>query len=181
MSEGVIPERITGETAKAHKGFVDYCEMGAGRSLLKLHRRYTERALEPVTLHLRTLKRWSTEHNWQARVAEYERRAAEQREQERQRQRIEIEQGVIVDGLRMLEWWDTRWQQFEQVPKGITTYDAREMGKLRREVDDLVRRSLGLPNTVTESTVKGTGKGGAVQVEHVTPISYVEVVPEDAE
>ena len=167
MSEGVIPARVEGETPKAYSAFVDYCQMGQGRSLSKLHRNYTERIPgdDPPTRHIYTLKRWSTDNYWQERAAEYERRAAEQREQERQRQRIEWEARTVQRAERFEVWLDGRWLMVEQSPKSVTAYQAHDLVKLAKAVDDLGRRSLGLPNAVSESTVKGTGKGGAVKVE----------------
>lgn len=59
------------ESNKAAKAFEDYYNLGPGRSLAKLHRTYTEDAPESVpTKQLRTLKKWSTTHSWQKRVAE---------------------------------------------------------------------------------------------------------------
>jgi hypothetical protein len=171
MGEGVIPSRIKGETARAYRGFTYYCEMGAGRSLRGMLAEWVRNEHEtgtiPPTRRFATLNSWSSRWGWQDRVAEYERRAAEQREQHRQQQRIEVQDGVVRDGLRMLNWWDGRWQQYEQTAKGVTAYNAREMAKLRREVDDLVRRSLGLPDRATESTIKGTGDDGAILVQYV--------------
>ncbi len=166
MDEGIIPSRIEGETAKAYRAFVDYCEMGAGRTIRGLHQLCIEDASRRH--RLRTLLGWSSQWHWQDRVAEYERRAAEQREQERQRQRIEWEARTVQDAERIVNWFDERWKQFEQSPKGVTPYQAREMGKLRREADDLGRRSLHLPNSVTESTVKGAGEGG----EHIIRVVW---------
>lgn len=165
---GIIPERIEGETAKAYRAFVDYCEMGTGRSLPKQHREYTERAQEkPPTLHLRTLKRWSTTHGWQARVAEYERRAAEQRTKERIQKQIEIEAEMLEDSARMRDLWARRFVNYEQSPRGVTTYDMRQMFNARGDVDDLYRRSAGLPHRATEttSTLKGTGDRDAILID----------------
>ena len=172
---GVIPERIEGETPKAYRAFVDYCEMGTGRTIRKLH----QACIEDVSRHHRlgTLLKWSTENSWQERVAEYERRAAEVRAQARIQAQIDLEDGVLRDAADMLDFVLQRWGKYRQTPAGVSTYDLRQIIHARRDLDDLARRSAGLPNTVSESTVKGTGKGGAVQVEHVTPIAYVEVVP----
>ncbi|KAA3645321.1 MAG: hypothetical protein DWQ07_12700 [Chloroflexi bacterium] len=61
------------ETNKAKQAFEDYFGLGPGRSLQNLHQTYTKAAPDSVpTRHLRTLKQWSSEHNWQERVAERE-------------------------------------------------------------------------------------------------------------
>jgi hypothetical protein len=168
MSEGVIPERITGETVKAYKAFVDYCEMGGGRSVPRLWAQYRHLDVtEPApTKRLRTLKGWSASNGWQARAAEYERRSAEARAVALIAKQIEWKDRAVRDAERLVKWWDHTFGQVEETPKGVSAYQVREMGKLRKEADDLGRRSLDLPNNVTESTIKGTGQGGAVKVEH---------------
>ena len=66
------------ETNKAKQAFEDYFNMGAGRSLSRLHKKYTEGTLDnAITRHLRTLKKWSTKHGWQVRVGEREQELAE--------------------------------------------------------------------------------------------------------
>lgn len=72
------------ETNKAKRAFEDYFAMGPGRSIRKLHERYcrqkdAEASPNPPTARLRTLKTWSAEHNWQDRVAEREKRIADER------------------------------------------------------------------------------------------------------
>jgi hypothetical protein len=61
--------RNKGESRKANDALRAYYLMGSGRSLAKLHQKYTEGAPESApTCHLRTLKGWSTRFDWQARV-----------------------------------------------------------------------------------------------------------------
>lgn len=63
--------RIKGETIKAHNALMDYFLMGAKRSLAKLHQKYTNTTLNtPPTLHIETLKIWSSRWSWQARIAQ---------------------------------------------------------------------------------------------------------------
>lgn len=61
--------RIPYETQKSHDALMDYFLMGAGRSLAKLHQKYTKAIPNPPTLHIATLKKWSTRYHWQARIA----------------------------------------------------------------------------------------------------------------
>ena len=69
-SEDTPLSRIPNETQKAHDALMDYFLMGAGRSLDKLVRKYTKSAPKPPTIHLTTLKNWSTRNHWQARIAQ---------------------------------------------------------------------------------------------------------------
>lgn len=62
--------RIKGESIKAHRALMDYFLMGEGRSLANLCQIYTEPMPEdPPTLHIATLKIWSSRYHWQARIA----------------------------------------------------------------------------------------------------------------
>jgi len=67
-----------GETAKAYAAFLDYVQMGPGRSLKKLCERYRGQTAgevgvkNPPTQRLATLETWSTRFQWQARLAAYE-------------------------------------------------------------------------------------------------------------
>lgn len=92
--------RIKRETIRAHRAFLDYLEMGPGRSLRILFAEYRQHldnetaTEEPPTKRFRTLARWSTRWQWQARLAawqdivrkereaKWKRRATEQREWE---------------------------------------------------------------------------------------------------
>lgn len=70
------------ETNKARQAFEDYFGMGAGRSLRALHEIYcvqknTEGSPIPPTARLPTLKKWSSAHGWQDRVARREKEIAE--------------------------------------------------------------------------------------------------------
>jgi len=161
--ESVIPDQLENETAKAYRAFMDYCLMRSNRSLPKLHRIYTKPSQEiPPTRHLRTLKEWSTSHHWQARVAEYEKRLAETRDERQEKRRIVLEEQSTIDHDRMLAEWDRRWGILESAPGAVNYSELYSLIKLRREIDDFGRRAVGLPDKVTENTVKGTGERDAI-------------------
>lgn len=57
-------------TDKAAEAFAAYVDLGPGRSLEALARRY-KRSTEPVpTKHVQTLKTWSAKYGWQARISD---------------------------------------------------------------------------------------------------------------
>ena len=68
------------ETSKAHAAFLVYCEMGYGRSLEKLAGK--------LGVNSGQIERWSTSHQWQERVKQYDteqlKRRREAEEQNRQ-------------------------------------------------------------------------------------------------
>jgi hypothetical protein len=166
MSDGILPDRIPNETTKAYQALMDYCLMGAARSIRQLHAQYREqKADEPPTVRYKTLGQWSSRHNWQERVKDYEKRLAEQREQRREQKRIEIEGKAAIDHDRMLAIWDGRFALVEEVPNAAKAGELHSLARLRREIDDFGRRSVGLPDKVTESTFKGTGKDGAIVID----------------
>ena len=74
------------ETAKAHAAFVEYCAMGPGRSIRKLAES-DQQHIKSVSL----LLKWSSEHNWQERVKQYDTERAEERRLARERAREEME------------------------------------------------------------------------------------------
>jgi len=62
--------RGAGESLKAHGAFMDYWQLGKGRSYEKLYRIYAEEKLKkPPARHLNSLKLWGARYAWQARVA----------------------------------------------------------------------------------------------------------------
>ncbi len=68
------------ETQRAKQAFEDYFSMGPGRSLRLLYKQYRvhkDSATRPPSRRLATIKQWSSEHNWQARVGEREQELAE--------------------------------------------------------------------------------------------------------
>ena len=61
------------ETNRARQAFDDYFNLGPGRSLSGLAKRFQKYTkATPPTTHLRTLKKWSKELEWQRRIGERE-------------------------------------------------------------------------------------------------------------
>lgn len=68
-----FPERHAEESAKAYDALCRYCELGAQRSLHKLRQ-----SIGKSPAYIRQLERWSSAHDWQRRVLDYDRRAAQE-------------------------------------------------------------------------------------------------------
>ena len=89
--------RVKSETQRANHALGDYVAMGPGRSLSKLHQKYTGDTLGeeiPPTRWLGILKKWSSRYDWQARLArwaELERKRDETIWEDRRRQEREAE------------------------------------------------------------------------------------------
>lgn len=69
-------DRISAETRRSNAALQEYALMGAGRSLPKLCARFRavpkDDSPQPPTRRLSTLKRWSTERDWVARVERWD-------------------------------------------------------------------------------------------------------------
>jgi len=92
------------ETNKSKQAFEDYFALGPGRSLKALvesYRRRTEPA--PPTRQLTTLKVWSTQFGWQARVAAREAEIAEQATQVLAAEKAKALQGGYALFFRRIE------------------------------------------------------------------------------
>lgn len=104
MPETLTPlagERKSNESDRAVQGCNDYLRMGPGRSLPKLHGRYTKsNKKEQPTDSLQTLKNWSTDFGWQKRAAEYD--AASERDKNARRQKV-FDTGLAQDHARVTE------------------------------------------------------------------------------
>lgn len=75
------------ETPKAAAAFDEYCLLGPNRSLRKLAEKFRQTSDKPIASES-TLMVWSSEHNWQERVKQYD---AERAEEKRRKQEAEVE------------------------------------------------------------------------------------------
>lgn len=91
------------ETAKAQRAYADYLALGGERSLAKLAAMYHQNDPKSTPDNiLRQLKRWSTEHGWQARLAAIAAEAEEHaRQAEAARRREILETGFALDHERV--------------------------------------------------------------------------------
>lgn len=93
--------RYSGETVRQNEALQDYIDLGGGRSLTELLRRYRERTSAdpiPPTRSLQTLKNWSYANCWQARVARWLEIDNERRERVRDERRRALEDKDWRDG-----------------------------------------------------------------------------------
>ena len=92
------------ETARAKAAWNDYLSMGADRSIDKLFQLYQNGTKVAPTSRLRTLKDWSVDFGWQARLAAVA---------ETERQAI-VARG-IADKQNRIDAYDERWRLMRQV------------------------------------------------------------------
>lgn len=90
------------ETTKAYRAFSDFCKMGSGRSIRKLHDEYKakaeedkkqgkSRAVSVPSQTLSTLFEWSSANNWVQRAKSYETSKAK------------IERAIEAESLRVMK------------------------------------------------------------------------------
>lgn len=176
-------EQLADENTKQYQAFFDYCQMGVGRSLDKLCAQYASQkgaqdAPKPPTTNLSTLKSWSSKFDWVARVAAWDQHLRDIEQQAR-----EAAQRQIID--RELEAYEAEyarwWQAFESTPYHEQdwvqeTDDPQRPGQKMRvvvvnsnvtkqrtllrwfkDLTDLGRRAVGLPDKITESKTEHSG------------------------
>lgn len=101
-----LPARQEGDTSRSYAALCAYCELGPTRSLEKLVQYWTRNGLEnPPTKWLSTLKRWSTDGDWQRRSQLYDSQiiAAEDADRAalRRTRRAALEEADFADGLAL--------------------------------------------------------------------------------
>jgi hypothetical protein len=130
-AEDSIPGVQMEETPQAIRAFNDYCALGVKRNLKLLLNHYLAleklgRGRECPTLSHTTLVKWSREHHWMQRSADYERRIAEAAEADLVFDRVEWKKKRLEDckklqsaGLNLLQKFVDRIDELDE--KSITT------------------------------------------------------------
>ena len=164
------------ETAKSYRAFVDYCQMGAGRSFAKLVEVYKQgidgkaTATRPPTLRVRTLEDWSSQHAWRARVRVYENLRSRAERQAELASIKEMNTRHINFALTMLNLAATQLQGFS------LDRDLRlSVGEVRNLIVEAVRierdargaQSVDLANSLKDADDAARGSGGRFRVIEV--------------
>lgn len=164
------------ETARSYRAFVDYCQMGAGRSFAKLVAVYKQNmdgkasAARPPTLRVRTLEDWSSQHAWRARVRAYENLRSRAERQAELASIKEMNTRHINFALTMLNLAATQLQAFS------LDRDLRlNVGEVRNLIVEAVRierdargaQSVDLANSLKDADDAARGAGGRFRVIEV--------------
>lgn len=141
------------ETAKAHAAFVEYCALGPGRSLRKLAETQDESGTKAGQI-FKQLGIWSSQHNWQERVKQYDTERAEEKRIARERAREEAEQRHADQA-----------QEEQEIARGVIKKGAAKghismpaVQLLKNSRDD-ERKALGM-DEIVKTKVELTGKDG---------------------
>lgn len=191
--EEFLPE----ESKAAHSAMLDYLRMGTKRSLRSLHKRYTaQTSSKPPTTKLNSLTTWSNKFDWVKRAAAYdaEQQAAQDRAVAAARSKLiadeladyrkELARFRKVRDRMRVEASEVVDEKEEVNPKtGAVTITKtvevtpdlaahRLLTKWRSEISALGRRSMGLPERITEQHVDEIDAESAVK-------GYIGISPDD--
>ena len=129
--------RRDGETTKGHAAFIDYALMGPGRSLRKLCDRYRGQkdgepgAEKPPTTRVATLEEWSAKHEWQKRIAAWD------------KERQQVEQAHIDTRRRAL--LEANWETGEAL-RGLAADILAQAPNFLKTTRKLVKGHEGQPD-----------------------------------
>lgn len=165
-----------GETAKSYRAFMDYCNMGAGRSLAKMVQVYQQQnvgnssASRPPTLRLRTLEDWSSQFSWKARLRVYENLRARAERKAELANIKEMNTRHVNFALTMLNLAATQLQAFS-----LDRNLALTVGEVRNLIVEAVRiereargaHAVDLANTMQDADAAARGAGGRFRVIEV--------------
>ena len=146
MSDTLKWERQPSDTTKSYEAFRFYRDMGAGRALEKARKK-----LGKKSGYMRVLEKWSSDHNWQERVAAWDEHQDKLRSERYERKRLEVEDHTLADYEFMRKAIEKRVQGFADVDYAGKPNEYHELLSLMKRADDYVRRALGLPDKITES------------------------------
>lgn len=145
-------QRQEGETKKAYNAFLDYCQLGAGRSIDKLLAAYeaNKDSIQPPTLFRSTIGKWSRRNRWQARKEVYDQWFKARIDQMQLDKRAEVIDEELADTDRLLAEWQKRWET-AQATGALSAAQMSLMLKMRRDISDLRRRAVMLADKYTEN------------------------------
>jgi hypothetical protein len=143
--------QCVGESDRAHTAFLDYVQLGPGRSLAKLAKRYCGQsegeagAGSPPTCRLGTLETWSTKFNWQERLAAYkqEQDARDLQLWEQRQQDIRAADWAIGEQLRALAA-----DILAQTPQFMKTTRKVIRGKKGEPDREIITIAIDLPTAI---------------------------------
>jgi len=141
-----------GESAKAFAAFVVYRDMGEERSL--------EKVAQELGKSVSLLQRWSSQHEWVTRVLAWD----TDRHQRHDAARIEADTQLLESEIAAYNSLVQRWEEMLRATPAIierreqkrpNTNALYALVKLRRAIDNIGRRALGMPERIKENRFTG--------------------------
>jgi hypothetical protein len=152
MADNHIWERQPTDTDKSFEAFSIYRDMGANRSL--------DIVSQKLSKSIPLIKRWSRQHNWQERVAHFDNAQSNAAiEDNAERQKL-IKDNAFDDYLLLRKAIKKYKSDYEAIEfRGVPSYEISNLVELMKKADDYARRSVGLPDKITEQKNDTTIKG----------------------
>ena len=92
--------------------------------------------------------------SWDERAVAYDEWISAQRAAKRAQAKIAIEDDELTDYERELKEWRRRYELLALSPDGLGVFELAALFKLRKDIADLGRRAVGLPEKFTEGKLE---------------------------
>lgn len=164
MADNRIWERLPTDTDKSFEAFVIYRDLQAKRTLIAV----AERLQKSYTI----IRRWSTANDWVNRVAAFDKSLDEKNLDENAERQKLIKDNAYADYEFLRKAIDKTKRAYLEIDfSKVPSYEIGNLVELMKKADDYGRRSVGLPDKITEQKNEHTGKdGGAIDVTVHPPI-----------
>lgn len=139
------------ESVAAYTAFIDYVEMGEGRSYSKLLDMYMT-ADNPPTKRKRTIDNWARRFKWQERLDAYTGYATGSILKDRKALRELVIDNGVADYLDMLDLWKRNVSKMLNAKTPPAPDDLNDMMTSRKKIEELGRLAVGMPLSITENT-----------------------------
>lgn len=158
-------ERLESDTSKSYEAFCIYRDMGSKRSL--------ERVGQALSKSKALMDRWSSAHNWQARVIVWDDYQDGLRIEAQAQARKQLIDDELEDYRKQLETWRKAFERtplLEQTHRttdkdgntfefvGLNISDLHQLTKWRAEIDKQARLAMSLPDRYSDNKTEVTGK-----------------------
>ena len=151
-------ERNESDTAKSYAAFCIYRDMGSKRSLQKAADAYYRKSDANRT----QFTKWSSDHNWQARVQSWDEHQQALSDEEHEEARKQIIEDELADYRLQLTKWRESYERTKlhelrsrkKTEDGIIelieleVHDWHTLSKWRDEIAKQGRRALGMPDKI---------------------------------
>lgn len=176
MCEGNVWERQEYDTDASWLAFSEhYLPQQPPRSVNAAFRTY--RGLDGDTNKTANgyFRQWSRGHDkedqpipdslmWEERASAYDAYVSAERAAKRDQAKISIEDDELIDYELEMAEWRRRYELLKLAPNGMGVFELTAFFKLRKEIADLGRRAVGLPEKYTESKTEVTAPDGGLIV-----------------
>lgn len=184
--------KLDKESDKAYRIFLLYLQIPPEKREIKV-------LAERMGYNVNTLYNYSRIYKWQSRAATYDNGYMKERNKLQLQQEAELsaqdrvdytqsdvqKQDVIMQSLsdyvQLRDLWQTMMTQARQQPSETTTMDVKRLVDIRTAIDNLGRRALNMPTSISQA-VQETTEEASVEGYYISPDGKLrEIRKPDAE